>query len=256
MKIISSLIILALASPSTAFSANNKKAPIKKKIPTKKPGSGEKKALSRRDLFIAAGAATIASTFWDVEFLEVVKDKSPLPPINGIYSDPQHSNGYRVVRTTSKTNAIVTLQDEPPNGPIINVDGKIKSSKKGTTITLDLSAKGGPSDLVATFSEGTGGNQIIFPDSNAWTQLEGANGIYSDPNHKEGYRVVRVEKNKMYISLQDEPNADVIDVVGTKKGDAFLIDFSAKGGPKDIEAKVVDEGKSISFPDGNSWTRL
>ena len=104
MNIISTLIILALISPSTAFSANNKKAPVKK-IPTKKPGSGEKKALSRRDLLVAAGAATIASTFWDVEFLEVVKDKSPLPPINGIYSDPQHSSGYRVVRTINKSNA-------------------------------------------------------------------------------------------------------------------------------------------------------
>lgn len=244
---------MALASPSTSFSANNKKAPAKKKISTKNPGGG---ALSRRDIFIGAGAATIASTFWDVEFLAVVKNKSPSPPINGIYSDPQHSNGYRVVRTTSKSNAIVTLQDKP-NGPIITVDGKIKSSSKsGTTITLDLSEKGGPKDLVAKFSEGTGGNQIVFPDSNAWTQLEGANGIYLDPNHKNGYRVVRVEKNKMYISLQDEPNGDIINVVGKKKGDAYLIDFSSKGGPKDIEAKVVNEGKSLVFPDGNSWTRL
>ena len=60
---------------------------------------------------------------------------------------------------------------------------------------------------------------------------------HSDPNHKNGYRVVRVKKNKIYISLQDEPTGDVIDVVGTKKGDAYLIDFSSKGGPKDIEAK-------------------
>jgi len=59
----------------------------------------------------------------------------------------------------------------------------------------------------------------------------------------------------MYISLQDESNGEVIDVVGTKKGDAYLIDFSSKGGPKDIEAKVTDEGKSILFPDGNVWSR-
>ena len=60
----------------------------------------------------------------------------------------------------------------------------------------------------------------------------------------------------MYISLQDKPDGEIINVVGTKKGDAYLIDFSSKGGPKDIEAKLTDEGKSISFPDGNSWTRL
>ena len=55
MKTISSLIILTLASPSTAF-ANNKKAPVKKKIPTKNPSGG---ALSRRDLFIAAGKSAL-----------------------------------------------------------------------------------------------------------------------------------------------------------------------------------------------------
>ena len=52
MKVISSLVILA--STCTAFSANKNAA----KIPTKKPGS-KNGVLSRRDIFVGAGAATI-----------------------------------------------------------------------------------------------------------------------------------------------------------------------------------------------------
>ena len=245
MRVIASLIILA--STCAAFSANKKAPPAE---------SSSKNTLSRRDIFLGAGAATIAATFWDVEFLGVVKGKTQLPPINGIYSDPNHIKGYRVVRSVDKNNAVVTLQDEP-NGPIITVDGKIKTPFGNTaeaTISLDLSAKGGPSDLVATFSDLSGGQQIIFPDGNAWTKSAGVDGIYSDPNHPAGYRVVRVVKNKMYITLQDEPSGDIIEVVGTKSGNDFLIDFSSKGGPKDIAA-TVEEGKLV-FPDGNAWVKV
>lgn len=250
MKVIASLVILA--SACTAFNANKKAAT---KVNTNKAASKRKpSALSRRDIFIGAGAATIASTFWDVEFLGVVRDKSPLPPISGIYSDPNHKNGYRVVRATDKSNAVVTLQDEP-RGPIITVDGKIKtSSKSGTTITLDLSPKGGPKDVLATFSNGSGGDQLYFPDGNAWTKSVGVDGIYADPNHPAGYRVVRVAKGKMYITLQDEPKGEVIEVEGKKGKNGYLIDFSSKGGPKDIAA-TVEDGKLV-FPDGNAWTKM
>ena len=59
MKVIASLVILA--STCTAFSANKKAA----KIPTKKPGS-KNGALSRRDLLIGAGAATIGELFCSI----------------------------------------------------------------------------------------------------------------------------------------------------------------------------------------------
>ena len=182
------------------------------------------------------------------------KGQSSLSPtINGIYADPNHESGYRVVRAIDKTNAVVTLQDEP-SGPIFTFDGKIKNSKKdGTTLTLDLSPKGGPKDVVATFFDGDQ-KQLYFPDGNAWTKSAGVDGIYTDPNHTDGYRVVRIAKDKMYITLQDEPNGEIIEVEGKKRGSEYLLDFSSKGGPKDIPA-AVEEGK-ILFPDGNSWTKL
>ncbi|KAL7535183.1 hypothetical protein ACHAXR_011256 [Thalassiosira sp. AJA248-18] len=252
MKVIASLIILA--STCTAFNAKfnaNKKVVSKVNTPTKKVAN--KKTLSRRDVFIGAGAATIASTFWDVEFVGVVRDRTPLPPINGVYSDPNHKKGYRVVRAVDKSNAVVTLQDEP-NGAIITVDGKIKSKSSGTTITLDFSSKGGPKDIVATFSNGSGGEQLFFSDGNAWTKSVGVDGIYSDPNHPAGYRVVRVSKGKMYITLQDDPKGEIIEVVGKKGKDGYLIDFSPKGGPQKL-AVTFEDGKLV-FPDGNAWTKV
>lgn len=248
----------APAKVATPTKKAAKKSPFNKKAATKAKATPTNKAakksnLSRRDIFIGAGAATIAATFWDVEFLGVVKDKTPLPTsIDGIYSDPNHKNGYRVVRAVNKSTAVVTLQDEP-KGPIITVDGKIKSRASGTTITLDFSPKGGPEDIVATYSNGSGGDQLFFSDGNAWTKSDGVDGIYSDPNHPDGYRVVRVAKGKMYITLQDDAKGDVIDVVGKKGKDGYLIDFSSKGGPKGLAATVKD-GKII-FPDGNAWTK-
>ena len=48
------------------------------------------------------------------------------------------------MRAVDKSNVVVTLQDEV-GGLVISVPGKIKTSKReGTTITLDLSKKGGP----------------------------------------------------------------------------------------------------------------
>ena len=238
-----------VASKKTLFNANKKA--VTKVNTTAKKADG-KKTLSRRDVLLGAGAAAISTSFFDVEFLDVVQDRTPLPPINGIYSDPNHKNGYRVVRVVGKSNAVVTLQDEP-NSPIISVDGKIKSKKSGTTITLDFSPKGGPKDIVATFYNGSGGDQLLFSDGNVWTKSVGVDGIYSDPNHPAGYRAVRVDKGKMYITLQDDPKGEVIDVVGKKAKSGYLLDFSSKGGPKDIAA-TVEDGKLI-FPDGNAWTR-
>jgi len=36
--------------------------------------------------------------------------------------------------------------------------------------------------------------------------------------------------------------------------DTLKVDFSSKGGPKDVEVKLVQGG--ISFPDGNTWKKL
>ena len=60
---------------------------------------------------------------------------------------------------------------------------------------------------------------------------------------------------KCSFTLQDDPKGDVIEIEGKKKGkNTLLIDFSSKGGPKNLAA-TVEDGKLV-FPDGNSWLKL
>mmetsp|Transcript_14309 Transcript_14309/g.30569 ORF Transcript_14309/g.30569 Transcript_14309/m.30569 type:complete len:246 (-) Transcript_14309:74-811(-) len=241
MKVVASLLLLA--SACSAFNAR----------PTNN-------VASRRDFFNGiASAALVAGAIVAQPRAAMAKGSSskgktaaaPLAsPINGIYSDPNHKKGYRVVRAVDRNNAVVTLQDEP-KGPIITVNGKVKTSKKsGTTVTLDLSPKGGPKDIVATLT----GDQLVFPDGNAWTKFTGIDGIYSDPNHPAGYRVVRSTGSKLSITLQDEPSGEVVEVAGKRKNGGYSIDFSPKGGPKNLG--VVVKGDQLEFPDGNAWTKL
>ena len=89
------------------------------------------------------------------------------------------------------------------------------------------------------------------------TKHSGVDGIYADPNHPSGYRIVREgQGGKLYITLQDEPKGQTVELEGFKKvGSGYLsIDFSPKGGPKNLAA-VAKVGKLV-FPDGNAWTKL
>ena len=226
------LVVLALtASVCTAFSL-----------------SANHQAISRREIFNRVNNAAVATVVLSGPSSALATNIGTLPPINGIYSDPNHLDGYRIVRELDKSNALVTLQDEP-NGPIFSVSGKIV----GTTVTLDFSAKGGPKDVVATL---VGDDKLKFPDGNTWTKISGVDGVYADPNHPSGYRVVRIAKGKdIFITLQDEPNGEAIELKGMQKENGSVsIDFSPKGGPNNLTA-IVKDGKLV-FPDGNAWTKI
>ena len=255
MKVVASLLFLAASC--TAFSAVNHKS-----ASSSASSAAATAGITRRDI-LNNGVASVALISTSLVIgpsssnaaSSSKGDGDVIPPyINGIYSDPNHKGGYRVVRVIDKSNAIVTLQDAV-DGPIVSVSGKIKSSKKeGTTLTLDLSKKGGPKNVVAKLS---GSNHLTFSDGNSWTKVSGVDGIYSDPMHPTGYRIVREGKDgKVYITLADEPKGKVVDLIGTKRvgGGYINIDFSPKGGPKDLQA-IAKVGKLV-FPDGNAWVKL
>jgi hypothetical protein len=226
------LVVLALtASVCTAFSL-----------------SANHQAISRREIFNRVNNAAVATVVLSGPSSALATNIGTLPPINGIYSDPNHLDGYRIVRELDKSNALVTLQDEP-NGPIFSVNGKIV----GTTVTLDFSAKGGPKDIVATL---VGDDKLKFPDGNTWTKISGVDGVYADPNHPSGYRVVRIAKGgDIFITLQDEPKGEVIELKGKQKENGSVsIDFSPKGGPNNLTA-IAKDGKLV-FPDGNAWIKM
>ena len=71
----------------------------------------------------------------------------------------------------------------------------------------------------------------------------GYQGVYSDPKHPKGYRVLRaVNAGSTAIELQDEPNADIFSVAGTStfdkaKGET-TIKIGMRGRSRDIDMRA------------------
>merc|ERR1719201_46503 len=80
------------------------------------------------------------------------------------------------------------------------------------------------------------------------------NGEYSDAGHPGCFRKVVVQGGAAIITGADE-DGKPWKVRGKVEGATILVDFSSKGGPKDVVAKAV-AGVGLVFPDGNKWTKL
>ncbi|GMI14699.1 hypothetical protein TrVE_jg1575 [Triparma verrucosa] len=81
-------------------------------------------------------------------------------------------------------------------------------------------------------------------------------GVYSDPNHPKGYRSITTSASKLTIEGSDtSKTSKTWELTGSLgEGDAIVIDFSPKGGPKNLPGKFVGDG--IVFPDGNKWPKV
>jgi len=86
-------------------------------------------------------------------------------------------------------------------------------------------------------------------------------GLYSDPKHPNCARLIAIEGTTALVSGVDgNPGCPTGEgrawkLIGKVSGDEIYVDFSPKGGPKDLTG-VWEEGKKpgIRFPDGNKWT--
>ena len=102
---------------------------------------------------------------------------------------------------------------------------------------------------------------VLLGGPNAATAID-FTGSYADPNHPGCARLISVENdNKALISGADgNPGCPggggrPWKLVGKVDGDKIFVDFSPKGGPKDLTG-VWEAGKNpgVRFPDGNKWT--
>ncbi|CAB9529913.1 expressed unknown protein [Seminavis robusta] len=92
---------------------------------------------------------------------------------------------------------------------------------------------------------------------------EGYQGVYFDPNHPDGYRIIRTDsktgKTTMTLSdgvpTQEEAKTYTAAVTVDGNNNAFVFDFSFKGGPKNLKATLADDKQSLAFEDGNIWTK-
>lgn len=89
------------------------------------------------------------------------------------------------------------------------------------------------------------------------------NGSYSDPFHPNCLRVVSVSKDPSSSSATltgtdgnpgcpADGSGKEWTLTGKVDGDNILVDFSPKGGPKDL--KGLWDGDGIRWPDGNKWS--
>lgn len=191
----------------------------------------------------------VSETFDDfMRLMGVQPAKAAEPPAvwAGRYSDPNHPRGYREV--SLKGSALTIVGRDEPDG----AKWTLSATANGASAKIDFSPKGGPKDLGATLAADS--SSIRFPDGNVWTKLSPWDGRYSDPSHPTGYRDVTVRGNALTIAGRDEPTAAAWKLSAKVDGASALVDFSPKGGPKDLLAKL--EGANIVFPDGNSWRKV
>eukprot|EP00933_Yihiella_yeosuensis_P051567 TRINITY_DN4952_c0_g1_i3.p2 TRINITY_DN4952_c0_g1~~TRINITY_DN4952_c0_g1_i3.p2 ORF type:complete len:103 (+),score=18.93 TRINITY_DN4952_c0_g1_i3:335-643(+) len=96
--------------------------------------------------------------------------------------------------------------------------------------------------------------------SDSWT------GRYLDPQHPGCKREIQVTGKGLIVYGADGNPGCLKGGLLTRwelekkyspGSDALLIDFSPKGGPKDVPAKYIAEGDfgALLFPDGNKWIR-
>eukprot|EP01082_Thalassiosira_pseudonana_P010239 g9131.t1 g9131 contig35:103283-103977(+) len=104
---------------------------------------------------------------------------------------------------------------------------------------------------------------LLLPTTSVVNAID-FSGSYSDPGHPSCARVIKMEGSTAVISGVDgNPGCGVGSVQGAewkltgrvdeKDANEIFVDFSSKGGPKDLVGKWDENG--IRWPDGNKWTR-
>ncbi|OEU23545.1 hypothetical protein FRACYDRAFT_259416 [Fragilariopsis cylindrus CCMP1102] len=244
---------------------------------------------SRRDIFKNAiiATATAGAVFAISPNMAEAKKPTVARPISfqGVFYDPKHPDGYRTIIAASKKGgaAIMNLSDGVPKGSEeiekTYKNQAVKVSADGKQLTFDFSFKGGPKNAIGTLAED--GRSITFEDGNVWIKNKNQyDGVYSDPQHPAGYRVLRKKKGSiMEVELNNVG-------VGSPKDSIFIkgkhqslfsiptvaisFQFPVKnalpdtfGSTEEIIASLyLIDGNSlapygtITFPDGNRWTQL
>merc|ERR1711920_260298 len=107
---------------------------------------------------------------------------------------------------------------------------------------------------VAANAEVYNSGKLNTPDSaGRRAALVNFGGLYSDPAHPGCTRKVKLAGTAAFITGADEDKVP-FKVKGSTQGNTITIDFSPKGGPKDVTGVWI--GSGIKFPDGNVWTKI
>ena len=226
--------------------------------------SSTRLSASRRDALtntftnIAAGMTLLSGMAPDsLAFAATDSSQAPVvttcekPCFTGVWSDPKHPNGYRVLIQKSSFVANMFLSDGNDEKSYKNLRVKVeKDKKKGETyLTFDFSDKGGPNNIVGTLEDD--GTKIRFPDGNVWTKnaATAVEGVYAtDPRVAgEGYRVVVIRKdgdNRLAVQLNNK-QAITATIDDLNKNDGVGVRFIF---PDNQVVEATYQNRVIKFP--------
>ena len=199
----------------------------------------------------------------------------------GVWKDPHHyvdDNSLAGLRIVSESpSGILTLLFTDDGTEWVACTG----TSSGDEITIDLTNKGFP-DVIVTAKHATGSQptdqSISFPDDgNVWTMMDkptpafqngdGLNdhvGIFFDPGHFTdfdswaGFRFIAEQpaSELHMVGSDDGVWMNFWYLQGSSSGSQVQFDFSPKGGPADLEGTWSTTPAAITWPDGNSWTKV
>jgi hypothetical protein len=147
---------------------------------------------------------------------------------------------------------------------------RVKAFVAKTTISLTilyLTVTGGfVPTTTSDFAMAMGGDDGTTTTTVRTENASVFNGKYSDPNHPgclRGIERVRSTTKAKVFGEDGTPGCQADGQKETKKWELegelrgendILIDFSKKGGPKNLLGKWT--GSGVLFPDGNTWSKL
>lgn len=225
----------------------------------------------------SAAVLTIAPTGAEAKANEV-SEATLNPTFQGVYADPNHPNGYRVLIVAPKGGAYMTLSDGVPKGSddVAQTYRKVPVKVSGNKLSFDFSFKKGPTSIEGVLAQD--GNSIEFTDGNVWKKnIYEYDGVYKDALFPKGYRVLRKQKGStIEVELmQDATNPKEEPIFFKAKHQSLLaiptvaIRFDFPGGQEIgkplnqmIGSLYLKGGNTIAppgtidFPDGNRWTKL
>jgi hypothetical protein len=117
--------------------------------------------LGPRAAFAAPGPAATA--------LSVFSASDPTKsPFQGYYKDPEHLDGYRIIKANVGLGELLVTGRDAPDGEEFVLTGVITSQ---FSAIIDFSPKGGPKNLPTRFKLVQGRPIIEFPDGNGWARI-------------------------------------------------------------------------------------
>jgi hypothetical protein len=196
----------------------------------------------------------------------------------GQYSDPNHPNCARTIADFKIPSIAKVFGADAAGGEGAVCDGKsdiswgpLRASVEGSSIIVDFSSKGGPSNLHGIYNSDL--DRIEWEDGNFWQKVKTLkypselNGQYSDPNHPSCSRVVEATSiATAKINGADAAGGEgaacdgVTDVAWTVpaaiNGANIVADFSSKGGPAGLAGVYNSTSSAIMWSDGNFWPKI